>query len=96
MGRPRKYASDAERQRAWRRRLDEEMVRVNRAGLERLEATLMRLQAAVKTAANAGDEMAQGCRSEAVEGVLEKLIQHFEGRSQLHRAEPVALGDHRS
>jgi hypothetical protein len=94
MGRPRKYGSDAERQRAWRRRLDEEMVRVNRAGLDRLEARLARLQQVVEGAAKAGDETAQGCRCEAVEGVLEKLIRHFEGRAQ-ERPEEHAVDSER-
>ena len=40
MGRPRQYANAAERQRAYRERLEAEMVRVNRESLERLEARL--------------------------------------------------------
>jgi predicted phage gp36 major capsid-like protein len=82
MGRPRKYRSNAERQRAWRERLDAEMVRVQRASLERVEGQLERLQRAVAAAAQAGDETARSCRCEVVEGVLEKLIRHFEGRAR--------------
>jgi hypothetical protein len=95
MGRPRKYASDAERQRAWRRRLDEEMVRVNRADLERWEARLRRLQEAVKAAAKVGDETAQVCQSGAVEGVLEQLIGHFEQRARAGQEEPEADSNRR-
>jgi hypothetical protein len=95
MGRPRKYANDAERQRAWRQRLEAEMVRVNRADLERLEATLTRLQKVVEEAAQAGDETAQGCRSESVGGMLEKLVRHFERCAQEHQEPLVAEGQHR-
>ena len=78
MGRPRQYASAAERQRAYRERLDEEMVRVNRGSLERLEARLEQLHQAVRVAARAGDPVAQACSEGSIDGMLAKLTDYFE------------------
>jgi hypothetical protein len=46
---------------------------------ERLHASLNRLHAAVALAAQAGDEVAQACRAETAEMLLEKLTRNFEG-----------------
>jgi hypothetical protein len=80
MGRPRLYGSGAERQRAFRQRLEVETVRVDRAALDRLHARLDRLQEAVRAAANAGDDVASACSAASVETLLEKLTRYFEGR----------------
>jgi len=80
MGRPRQYGSAAERQRAYRARLDEEMVRVNRWDLERLEARLDRLNQAVRAAGRAGDGVAQACSEVSIDGMLAKMTNYFEGR----------------
>lgn len=82
MGRPRQYGSGAERQRAFRERLEAEWPRVNGEALERLHARLDQLQAAVWAAADAGDEMARACRAASVETVLERVIQQFEARAR--------------
>jgi hypothetical protein len=79
MGRPRQYASAAERQRACRQRREQETVRVERRALDGLHMRLERLQAAIRRAAAAGDATAQACRAISVETMLEKLISHFEG-----------------
>ncbi len=61
MGRPRQYGSGAERQRAFRARLEAEWPRVNGGALSRLHGQLNRLQEAVWSAAAAGDETARAC-----------------------------------
>jgi hypothetical protein len=80
MGRPRRYASGAERQRAYRAREQEQWAQVDRRALEGLQGRLDRLQRAVDRAAGAGDETARGCRAASVDTLLERLIRHFEGR----------------
>jgi hypothetical protein len=80
MGRPRQYANAAERQRAYRERLDEEMVRVNRRELERLEARLEALHQAVGAASRAGDPVAQACAEVSIDGMLAKMTRYFEGK----------------
>jgi hypothetical protein len=78
MGRPRQYGSGAERQRAFRQRLEAEWPRVYGPAREGLNRQLDRLQAAVRAAAAAGDETARACRAGSVETVLERVIRHFE------------------
>lgn len=78
MGRPRQYESGAQRQRAFRQRLEGEWPRVNGVALERLHARLDQLQVAVRAAADAGDETARACQAGGVETVLERVIRHFE------------------
>ena len=82
MGRPRQYGSAAERQRAYRERLEAEMVRVNRGDLARLEARLERLSQAVREAARAGDGMAQACSEVSIDGMLAKMAAYFEGKAK--------------
>lgn len=82
MGRKRQYGSGAERQRAFRQRLEEEWPRVNGAALSRLHERLAQLQRAVHAAAAVGDEMAGACRAGSVETVLERVIAQFEARAQ--------------
>jgi hypothetical protein len=80
MGRPRLYASGAERQRAFRQRLEAETARVDRGALDRLHARLNRLQEAVRAAAKAGDEVASACEAAGVDTMLERLTHYFETR----------------
>lgn len=92
MGRPRQYASDAERQRAFRRRLEEEWVRVDRGALEQLHTRLDRLQEAIRAAAAAGDPTAQACGAASVDTLLERLIQHFTACADAPRAAAATRG----
>jgi hypothetical protein len=85
MGRPRRYESAAERQRAYRQREEETWAQVDRGALERMNGRLDQLQEAVRRAAAAGDETAQRCRAGSVETMLERLIRHFEGRAAAGR-----------
>jgi hypothetical protein len=80
MGRPRLYGSAAERQRAFRQRLEAASVRVDRTALDQLHARLDRLQAAVRAAASAGDDVASACSAASIDTMLEKLTRYFEGR----------------
>jgi hypothetical protein len=82
MGRPRQYASGAERQRAFRARLEGEWPRVNGRALSRLNERLNQLQAAVWAAAAAGDETARACSAASLETVLDRVIQQFEARAK--------------
>jgi hypothetical protein len=82
MGRPRQYGSGAERQRAFRHRLETEWPRVNGAALERMNRRLDELQQAVWAARDAGDEIGQRCSSVSVETVLERVIRHFQERAR--------------
>jgi hypothetical protein len=87
MGRPRQYASAAERQRAYRERLDEEMVRVNRRSLERLEAQLEELHQAVQAASRAGNSVAQACNEGSIEGMLARMTDYFTEKAVRRDAE---------
>jgi hypothetical protein len=81
MGRPRRYGSGAERQRAYRERQEAVWTQVDRRALEQMNGRLEQLQEAVYRAAAAGDETARACRASSVETVLERLIRHFESRA---------------
>jgi hypothetical protein len=93
MGRPRQYASNAERQRAFRQRQEEQVARVDRGALDRLHARLDQLQAALWAAADAGDETARACRAAGIDTMLERLTGHFRGRAR--PVDPIAAGDGR-
>jgi hypothetical protein len=80
MGRPRQYANAAERQRAYRERLGEETVRVNRRALERLEARVEGLYRAVQGASRAGDSLAAAWNEGSEEGMLARMTSYFEGK----------------
>jgi hypothetical protein len=81
MGRPRKYATDAERQRACRERQEASTVRVDRRAWERLHLRLDQLQEALWQAARAGDERARASYAGHQETMLEKLIEAFRSRA---------------
>lgn len=82
MGRPRKHATDAERQAAHRERAKSEWVEVPRAAHDAHNARLEGLQRAVSDAAQQGDAAAQACRAGSVDTVIEKLTAWFEARAQ--------------
>ncbi|MGH8566751.1 MAG: hypothetical protein ACREXU_01725 [Gammaproteobacteria bacterium] len=82
MGRPRRYGSGAERQRAFRQRQEAETVRVERRALEGLHGRLEALQEAMRAAARVGNPTAQHCRAISTETMLEKLIRHFEAEAR--------------
>ena len=77
MGRPRRYGSPAERQRAYRQRQEGETVRVERRAIEQLHGRLETLQEAMWEAAKAGEEVAQRSRGASVDTMLEKLTRYF-------------------
>jgi hypothetical protein len=77
MARPRQYASDAERQRAFRQRQQAQIARVDRGALDRLHARLDQLQTALRAAAAAGDTTARTCQAAGIDTMLERLAHHF-------------------
>ena len=81
MGRPRKYDTDAERQRAFRQRRTQEVVVVERRAWEQLHLRLDHLHTAIHAAAQAGDATARACCAVSIETTLEKLIRHFRALS---------------
>jgi hypothetical protein len=80
MGRPRQYANAAERQRAYRERLEEETVRVNRRALEQLETRVDALYRAVRAASRAGDSLAAAWNEGSEAGMLARMTSYFEGK----------------
>ena len=78
MARPRRYASAAEKQAAYRARLQAGTATVDREALERLYQRLDRLQGAIAAAARAGDPLARRCRAGSVDTTLDMLIAAFE------------------
>jgi len=93
MGRPRQYASDAERQRAFRERQELSLARVDRGALDRLHARLDQLQEVLRMAAAAGDETARACHAAGIDTMLERLTDHFRRRGS--PGAPTAAGDGR-
>jgi len=92
MGRPRQYGSDAERQRAFRQRQEAQIARVDRGALDRLHARLDQLQAALRAAADAGDETARACQAAGIDTMLERLVRHFTGRAVTAAVEQLPTG----
>jgi hypothetical protein len=82
MGRPKQYASAAEKQAAYRARLDATTLLVERAALERLHQRLDALQQAIRAAAAQGDAFARQCTAVSTETMLEKLIVAFNALTQ--------------
>ena len=78
MARPKVYASAAEKQAAYRARVDTTTALVDRRALDRLHQRLNQLQAAIDSAARAGDPFARRCRAISVETTLDKLVTAFE------------------
>lgn len=77
-GRPRQHTTDAQKQAAYRAR----RATVDRAALEALGARLDRLQAAVATAARAGDEEAQQVAAASTDTMLDRLAEYFEQKAR--------------
>ena len=82
MGRRKYYATAAERQAAYRRRLQEETLVVDRHSLERLDQRLARLHDAITTAMVQGDALARRVRCASVDSTLDKLTELFLERAQ--------------
>jgi hypothetical protein len=74
MARPRQYATDAERQAAFRQR----SLVVERAGLEELRTLWERVQVAARTAASRGDALARSVAGGTPETLLRRLCEHWE------------------
>jgi hypothetical protein len=84
MARSKVYASAAEKQAAYRARLDATTAMVDRAALDRLHQRLEQLQAAIGSAARSGDPFARRCRTVSVETMLDKLIAAFQEEACRH------------
>ena len=84
MSRPRKYATDAQRQAAFRQR----SAVVDRAGLEELRTLLDRFQTARGAAARSGDALAHSLGGGTVETTLRRLCQPWETLAQPEGAGP--------
>jgi hypothetical protein len=77
MSRPKRYASAAEKQAAYRQRQEAALVSVDRVALERLHERLELLRTAIGTAAQQGNGFARRCRAASMETMLDKLIAAF-------------------
>lgn len=84
MARPRQYATDAQRQAAFRQR----SLVVERAGLEELRALLERLQVAARSAAQGGDVLASSLCGGTPETLLRRLCEHWEQVGQVASDRP--------
>ncbi len=80
-GRPRKYADHAARQAAYRRRIDEQAVSVDRQAHEQLAAALSDLRQAVTAAAKRGDPVAQAALWTGDADMIDALAAFFTGRA---------------
>jgi hypothetical protein len=79
MGRAKKYATDAERQAAYRSRLGAATVVVDRVGLDGLHQRLEALHSGIESAARRGDSLAIRCRAGSIDTMLDRLIEYFGG-----------------
>ena len=77
MSRPKRYASAAQKQAAYRQRQEAALVTVDRVALERLHERLEQLRTAVGYAAQQGNGFARRCRAASMETMLDKLIAAF-------------------
>jgi len=77
MPRPRRYATNEERQAAYRKRLKETTYVVDKSVLELHHHKLDLLKHAVQAACDAGDPIARQVRANSSDTVLEKLIAYF-------------------
>jgi hypothetical protein len=92
MGRPRLYATDAERQAEHRFRQAQRREARERAH-QLLRGQCQRLHGAVEAAAAAGQPLAGAVRRPSVEALLEALTTHFEAVAAQNRAPVVPGGD---
>ena len=86
MARPKQYASAAEKQAAYRARVGATTAIVDRSALDRLHQRLDQLQAAIGSAARAGDPFARRCHAVSVETMLDKLVTAFQQEACRHAA----------
>jgi hypothetical protein len=77
MPRPRRYATNEERQAAYRKRLKETTYVVDKRILDQHHRKLDLLKDAVWAACAAGDPVAKQVRSNSSDTILEKLIAYF-------------------
>lgn len=82
MGRRKCYATPADRQAAYRRRLQQETVLVDRKRLAQQEATLQALHAAILSAKRAGHRLAQQVGSASSETTVEALTAWFTAQGE--------------
>lgn len=82
MGRPKRYATHAEQQAAYRQRRDADMITVNRASLTAWEQRVTRVCAAIALAAHAGDPLACALRGTHDAETLERLAAWFNERGK--------------
>ncbi len=87
MARPKQYASSADKQAAYRSRVDATRVVVDRVALDSLHERLERLQVAIGFAARNGVPFATRCRAGSIDSMLDKLIVAF-----LEEASPPSSG----
>jgi len=79
-GRPRLYASAAERTRAYRQREEQRTVKMDRVTLAQIEEHLARLMEAVHQAQEAADPLACSLNTVSRLDLLSDLAVYFEGR----------------
>jgi len=82
-GRPRQYASAAEKMAAYRARQEQRTLLADRANFEQTQQLLARLMDAVHAAARAGEPVASGLEARTQLGLLESLAAHFESQARL-------------
>lgn len=82
MGRPKVYATRAAQQAAYRQRLQQEMVVVNRAAFTQWDTRLTALLTAIRTAAQAGDPLAQRLAHNSEAGMMNNLTTWFVERGK--------------
>ena len=81
-GRPRQYADNAEKARAYRARRAALVVEADREWFEDINARLYRLLSSVASAARAGDPIAASVRISTCAELLESLAVYFERQAQ--------------
>lgn len=89
MGRPKLYEDAAAKHRAYRKRLEEETVRVDRRRWAALEESVNRLAAAVAEARRAGCPVANEIVGCSTDTVLHSLTAWFTARTVLQKDVPV-------
>ena len=90
MGRPKRHATAADRQAAYRRRLRETTAIVDRQALERLHHRLDLLQQALVAARAQGDPLAHAACSASIETMLDQLTAQFCARAAALTPPPPA------
>lgn len=90
MRRPKHYATHADRQAAYRRRLRDTTALVDRQALERLHQRLDLLQQALSAARAHSDPVARAACSASIETMLDKLIALFHTRAAALTTDPHA------